>query len=194
MSLIQNDRIKPLNNEDNSRLNVSWIYNCSMNRCICDNRSLTVDCIYNPVTNPSGQFIDLSFGQTSMETRFLFIDEFPEIPSRGFQNARFVENGQIIVAIRSASSIRENAFETLGNLDTATATAYTLDFDILTLKAPQLANYAFNNVRVKRLTFDLISSNSVSSNGYQFNLDSLAGAVSIDTLEFIRCDQVGVTF
>lgn len=164
-------------------------YPCSQDRCTCDDISLAVDCVYNPITNPTGAFVDLSLTQTNLQARFVYISSFPNVPSRAFENAQFVTSETISITIEAAESIALSAFETMGNLDAIASTDYSIVIELQGLKAPQIANFAFSNVRLKRLKFNSIAPPPVGST-YSFNLDSFANAQSIDTLQFISCSQV----
>lgn len=166
-------------------------YPCSQDRCTCDDKSFSVDCVYNPITNPTGAFVDLSLAQTNLQARFVYISSFPNVPSRAFENAQFATSETIFITIEAAESIALSAFETMGNLDTIASTDYSIEIELYRLKSAQIANYAFSSVRLKRLTFNSTAPPAVGGGStYSFNLDSFAGAQSIDTLEFINCDQV----
>lgn len=177
---------------DENNNNLPYNYACSTNNlCMCNNLSLVVDCINNPASNPSGQFVDLSFAVLRTRVYLLSLNAFPTVPARAFANAEFVASidNKISILILSARIIEANAFQTMGNLDAMPISAGDwLNVEMFSLSAPVIANYAFDNVRFKRLTFQSIETSD--SQGYFFNMDSLAGAVSIDTLEFIGCDQV----
>lgn len=166
----------PLENE------FPWERKCAQDRCICDDTSYSVTCKYNS-SYDEADFVDLSFENTNRLFNRLILDSYPIIPTNAFSKVTFSTTSPLFIILISVKAVEENAFQSMGNLDSLSS--YDLDINFQEADRPDLINFAFRNIRLKSLNFYLIYDEPNSN--YLFNLDALAGAISIETLSFNQC-------